>query len=84
MSPMRSWPSSGWCANIVGLVLNTQTGWNEVAALLTRSYSVLAPKKLAALVDGLSKSKAPVWLLFEHGALHPREGFLEGRIIARI
>lgn len=55
MSPMRSWPSSGRCANIVSLMLDTQTGWDEVAALLTRSYSVLAPKKLAALVDGLAE-----------------------------
>ncbi len=55
MSPMRSWPSSGWCANIVSLMLNTQMGWDEVAALLTRSNSVLAPKKPAALVDGLSE-----------------------------
>lgn len=55
MSPMRLWPSSGWCANIVSLMLDTQTGWDEVAALLTRSCCVLAPKKLAALVDGLSK-----------------------------
>ena len=55
MSPMRSWPSSGWCANTVGLMLGTQMAWDEVAALLTRDNSVLAPKKLAALVDGLSK-----------------------------
>lgn len=55
MSPMGLWPSSGWCANIAGLVLDTQTDWDEVAALLTWSYSVLAPKKLAALVDGLSE-----------------------------
>jgi hypothetical protein len=52
---MRSWPSSGWCANIAGLVLNTQTGWDEVAALLTRGCCVLAPKKLAAFVDGLAE-----------------------------
>ncbi len=55
MSPMGSWPSSGGCANTVSLMLDTQMGWDEVAALLTRSNSVLAPKKLAALVDGLSK-----------------------------
>jgi hypothetical protein len=34
-------------------VLDANTDWDEVAALLTRSYCVLAPKKLAALVDGV-------------------------------
>lgn len=41
-----SWP------NIVGLALDANTDWDKVAALLTKSYCVLAPKKLAALVDG--------------------------------
>jgi hypothetical protein len=44
-----------WWPNIVGLVLDANTDWDEVAALLTKSYCVLAPKKLAALVDGLSE-----------------------------
>jgi hypothetical protein len=42
-----------WWPNIVGLTLDVNTDWDEVAALLTRSYVVLAPKKLAALVDGV-------------------------------
>lgn len=42
-----------WCPNIVGLVLGANADWDEVAALLTKSYCVLAPKKLAALVDGV-------------------------------
>ena len=43
------WP--GWGNNVVGLVLNAQTDWGEVAELLTDSYCVQAPKKLARLVD---------------------------------
>jgi len=41
----------GWWPNIVGLVLDDRTDWDDVAALLTTSYCVLAPKKLAELVD---------------------------------
>jgi hypothetical protein len=44
-----------WWPNIVGLVIDANTDWDEVAALLTKSYRVLAPKKLAALVDGESE-----------------------------
>ncbi len=44
-----------WWPNIVGLVLDANTDWDEVAALLSKSYCVLAPKKLAALVDGGSE-----------------------------
>lgn len=44
-----------WWPNIVGLVLDANTDWDEVAALLTKSCCVLAPKKLAALVDGKSE-----------------------------
>jgi hypothetical protein len=40
-----------WFPDIVGLVLDEHTDWYEVAALVTRSYCVLAPQKLAALVD---------------------------------
>ena len=41
----------GWWPNIVGLVVDARTDWDEVAALLTTSYCVLAPKKLAESVD---------------------------------
>jgi hypothetical protein len=41
----------GWWPNIVGMVLDDRADWHEVAALVTRSYCVLAPKKLAELVD---------------------------------
>lgn len=33
------------------MVVDDDTGWDEVAELLTESYCLLAPKRLAALVD---------------------------------
>ena len=42
------WP--GWGDNVVGMVLDGHTDWTEVAELLTESYRVQAPKKLARLV----------------------------------
>lgn len=44
--------SPGWGTNVVGMVLDDRTDWSEVGELLTDSYCVLAPKKLAALVGG--------------------------------
>jgi hypothetical protein len=41
----------GWGADVVGLVLDGGVGWDEIAELLTESYCVLAPKKLAARVE---------------------------------
>ncbi|MFE9689586.1 MmcQ/YjbR family DNA-binding protein [Micromonospora sp. NPDC005806] len=41
----------GWGADVVGMALYDDVDWAEVAELLTESYCVLAPKKLAALVD---------------------------------
>ena len=41
----------GWGDNVVGMVLDGATDWDEVAELLTESYCIMAPKKLAALVD---------------------------------
>jgi YjbR protein len=40
-----------WGTDVVGMVLDDDTDWDEVGELLTESYCVLAPKKLAALVD---------------------------------
>jgi hypothetical protein len=37
-----------WFKDIVGLVLDRETDWSEVAELVTESYRLLAPKKLAA------------------------------------
>ena len=41
----------GWGSNVVGLVLADEVDWDEVAELLTDSYLVQAPKRLARLVD---------------------------------
>jgi len=41
----------GWGADVVGMVLDGGVDWDEVAELLTESYRVLAPKRLAARVD---------------------------------
>lgn len=40
-----------WFANILGLILDEKTDWDEVGSLVTESYCVLAPKKLVALVE---------------------------------
>jgi hypothetical protein len=42
---------AGWGTNVVGMVLDADVDWDEVAELVTDSYCVLAPKKLVALVD---------------------------------
>jgi hypothetical protein len=39
-----------WWTDIVGMVLEPGTDWDEVAELVTESYCALAPKKLVALV----------------------------------
>ena len=41
-----------WRADIVGMVLDAGTDWEEVAELITESYRILAPKRLVELVDG--------------------------------
>ena len=40
-----------WWNDIVGMVIDRDVDWSEVAELLTDSYRLLAPKKLAALLD---------------------------------
>jgi hypothetical protein len=42
---------AGWGTNVVGMVLDDRTDWDEVAELLTESYCLRAPKRLAARVD---------------------------------
>lgn len=42
-----------WFVDIVGMVIDAAVDWDDVEQLLIESYGVLAPKKLAALVDGL-------------------------------
>lgn len=41
----------GWGRNAMGMVLDDATDWDEVGELVTESYCLLAPKKLATLVD---------------------------------
>ena len=40
----------GWWPNIVGMTLDAHSDWDEVFVLLTKSYCLLAPKVLVALV----------------------------------
>ncbi|WP_088974543.1 MmcQ/YjbR family DNA-binding protein [Micromonospora coxensis] len=45
----------GWRDDVLGLVLDDTTDWDEVAELLTESYRRMAPRRLAArvaLADG--------------------------------
>lgn len=42
----------GWWPSIVGLILEGSIDEQELAELLTESYCLLAPKKLARLVHG--------------------------------
>ena len=39
-----------WGSNVVGVALSRRTDWVEVGELLTESYRIMAPKKLAALL----------------------------------
>ena len=41
----------GWGQNIVGMLLDEQTDWTEVAELLTDSYCLQAPARLADQVS---------------------------------
>lgn len=40
----------GWGANVVGMLLDDDTDWDELAELLTDSYCLQAPQRLAAQV----------------------------------
>jgi hypothetical protein len=40
-----------WFPDIVGLFIDENTDWYEVAALVTNSYRCLAPRKLADMVE---------------------------------
>jgi hypothetical protein len=42
---------AGWGTNGIGMVLDDTTDWEEVRELLTESFCLLAPKKIAALVE---------------------------------
>ena len=40
-----------WGPNVVGVLLDDDTDWDELAELLTDSYCIVAPQRLAAQVD---------------------------------
>lgn len=40
-----------WSPTVVGVVLDVDTDWDEVAELVTESYRSCAPRKLARLLD---------------------------------
>ncbi len=42
---------TGGGGNVVGMVLDGRTDWDEVGELLTESFCLVAPKKLVALLD---------------------------------
>lgn len=42
---------SGWGGNAIGMVLDERTDWHELAELLTDSYCLQAPARLAAQVQ---------------------------------
>ena len=47
----RPYFQPGWGTNTLGVAVDGDTDWSEVAELVTESYRVLAPKKLTALLD---------------------------------
>ena len=42
---------AGWGGNVIGLVLDDSTDWDEVGELVTISYCIQAPAKLARAVE---------------------------------
>jgi len=42
---------AGWGRNVVGMLLDDDTDWDELAELLTDSYCIVAPQRLAEQVD---------------------------------
>ncbi len=41
---------ASWGANVIGLMLDDDTDWDELAELLTESYCLVAPERLVARV----------------------------------
>lgn len=48
-----------WGSNVVGMILDETTDWDELAELLTASYCVQAPQRLAEAVRGASAHPRP-------------------------
>ena len=49
----------GWGRNAMGMAIDESTDWDEVAELVTESFCVMAPKKLAALVSRPPRPASP-------------------------
>jgi hypothetical protein len=47
----RPYFKAGWGANVVGVLLDDDTDWSELGELLTDSYCIQAPARLARLVQ---------------------------------
>ena len=47
-----------WSPTIVGMVLDDDTDWAEVADLVTESYRVCAPQKLVRLLDAAAEQSS--------------------------
>ena len=47
----RPYFKAGWGVNVVGLFLDDETDWSELGELLTDSYCIQAPARLAGLVE---------------------------------
>jgi hypothetical protein len=61
------WFKPPWSATVVGLRLDDDTDWEEVAELVTDSYCLRAPRKLARVVEQrIDESGVPP------GSKHPR------------
>ncbi|WP_420111500.1 MmcQ/YjbR family DNA-binding protein [Pseudactinotalea sp.] len=39
---------TGWGANVIGMIIDDETDWDEVVEMLTDSYRIQAPASLAA------------------------------------
>lgn len=50
---------AGWGSNVVGLLLDADTDWGELGELLTDSYLLLAPRRLAEQVQRPDGPQAP-------------------------
>ncbi|WP_139980740.1 MmcQ/YjbR family DNA-binding protein [Nocardioides litoris] len=48
-----------WAPTVVAMVLDDETDWAEVAELVNESYRLLAPRKLARLLDGAADDADP-------------------------
>lgn len=40
-----------WSPHVIGMVIGDDTDWDEVTELMAESYCLMAPKKLARLVQ---------------------------------